>query len=62
MKIVFAVIMLSMLCFVGCSTHKHCGTAHYSTATSQDFENLRQRSNTEYYLLNMNSGECGVNQ
>lgn len=50
------ILLFIYVCFVGCSTHKHCGTAHYSTMTNQDYENIRQRGVTTYYMLHPN--EC----
>lgn len=48
---VFIILILVSMGFVGCSTHKHCGTAHYSELTSQDFENMKQRMEVNEFLL-----------
>ena len=51
-KILLITAILSLI-ISGCATHKNCGTAHYSTMTSQDVENMKQRIAIEYFLLNM---------
>ena len=52
MKYIALLIIIISLCFVGCSTHKHCGTAHYSEMTSQDFDNMARRAEMNEFLLN----------
>lgn len=54
MKIILiGIAIIGLVGIIGCSSsHKHCGTAHYSTATSQDFENMKRRGETNEFLLN----------
>ena len=50
---VLGISMFLVISFVGCSTHKHCGTAHYSELTSQDYENAKRRMETNDLILSL---------
>jgi hypothetical protein len=50
--VLIGIVIMGLFGMVGCASHKHCGTAHYSELTSQDFQNMKQNMQVENFLLN----------
>ena len=55
MKIILiGIAIIGLVGIIGCSSsHKHCGTVHYSELTSQDFENMKRRMETNDLILSL---------